>query len=100
MEGEAMATSSKDAWKAVAILPGESACSAARELHGKRFLSRNAPRLPLPDCTKQDQCECKYRHLSDRRGDFRRIGDDGVLKPEKSAVKEQRRPGERRAPRR
>ena len=95
-----MATSSKDAWKAVAILPGESACAAARELRSKRFLSRNAPRLPLPDCTKQDHCECKYRHLPDRRGDYRRIGDDGVLRPEKSAVKEQRRPGERRAPRR
>ena len=58
-----MATSSKDAWKAVAILPGESACAAAWELRSKRFLTRNAPRLPLPDCTKQDQCEGKYRQI-------------------------------------
>jgi len=95
-----MATSGKDAWKAVAILPGDSACPAARELRSKRFLSRNAPRLPLADCTKQDQCECKYRHLPDRRGAHRRAGDDGVFRPVKSALKEQRRPGERRAPRR
>ena len=95
-----MATSSKDAWKAVAILPGDSACSAARELRSKRFLSREAPRLPLPDCNKQDQCECKYRHLADRRGGYRRAGDEGVLRPVKSALKEQRRPGERRGPRR
>ena len=95
-----MPTSTKDAWKAVAISAGESACAAARDMRSKRFLARNAPKLPLPDCTRQDKCECKYRHLTDRRGGPRRAGDDGVLRPEKSSGKEQRRPGERRAPRR
>jgi hypothetical protein len=95
-----MATSTKDAWKAVAILAGDSACAAARDMRGKRFLSRTAPRLPLPDCTKQDKCECKYKHLPDRRGGSRRTGDDGVFRPDRASGKEQRRPGERRAPRR
>ncbi len=95
-----MPTSTKDAWKAVAILAGDSACVAAKDMRGKRFLARNAPKLPLPDCTRQDKCECKYRHLPDRRGGSRRTGDDGVFIPDKSPPKEQRRPGERRGPRR
>jgi hypothetical protein len=91
-----MATSSKDSWKAVAILPGDSACAAARELIGKRFLARNAPRLPLAECTKQDQCECKYRHHGDRRADQRRAGFERTLNPTKSVNNDRRRPGERR----
>jgi len=96
-----MATSAKDSWKAVVILAGDSACAAAKLLRSKRFLARSAPRLPLPECTKQDQCECKYRHLGDRRGPPRRDGDEGTgLRAIKKIVKEQRRPGERREPRR
>lgn len=92
-----MATSAKGPWKAVVILTGDAPCAAAELLRGKRFLVRSAPRLPLPECTKQDQCECKYRHLGDRRGPPRRAGDEGsFLRPIKKTVKEQRRPGERR----
>ena len=92
-----MATSAKDRWKAVAILADDAACAAAIQLRGKRFLSRDAPRLPLPECTRQDQCQCKYRHLRDRRGPPRRAGDEGsFLRPEKKIVQERRRPGERR----
>ncbi len=96
-----MATSVKGSWKAVAILANDEACAAARLLRGKRFLSRNAPRLPLPECSKQDSCDCKYRHLGDRRGPPRRAGDEGTfLRPVRKTLKEQRRPGERREPRR
>jgi len=92
-----MATSAKGPWKAVVILAGDAPCAAAELLRSKRFLARSAPRLPLPECTKQDQCECKYRHLADRRGPPRRAGDEGsFLRPIKKTVKEQRRPGERR----
>lgn len=91
-----MATSSKDAWKAVVILPGDPACAAARELSGKRFLARSAPRLPLAECTNQDSCKCKYRHYGDRRSDQRRAGAGHSLYSAKSSTKEQRRPGERR----
>lgn len=96
-----MATSAKGPWKAVAILAADVACEAAKQLRGKRFLSRNAPRLPLSECTRQTQCECKYRHLADRRGPQRRAIDEGAfLRPIKPVAKEQRRPGERRERRR
>jgi hypothetical protein len=96
-----MATSAKSSWKAFAILADDAACAAARELRGKRFLSRNAPRLPLPECSKQDQCQCKYRHLGDRRGPQRRAVDEGAfLRLAKPVTKEHRRPGERRERRR
>jgi hypothetical protein len=92
-----MATSAKGPYKAVVIVAAEEACAAAGQLRGKRFLSRNAPRLPLQECTRQDQCECKYRHLGDRRGPPRRAGDEGsYMRPIKKIVNEQRRPGERR----
>jgi hypothetical protein len=95
-----MATSVKDPWKAVVIVPGDSACTAATQLRGKRFLSRNAPRLPLPECSRQDQCQCKYRHLSDRRGAQRRFGEETRIGPTEPVAKEKRRPGERRERRR
>ena len=91
-----MATLSKGSWKAVVVQPGESACAAVREIKGKRFLARNAPRLPLPDCTSQDRCQCKYRHYGDRRGVQRRDGIGNAITPSKRPAKERRRPGERR----
>ncbi len=96
-----MATSVKDPWKGVVILAEDGACAAAIKLRGQRFLSRSAPRLPLAECTKQDQCECKYRHVTDRRGPPRRAEDEGAFLPTtKTVSKERRRPGERREPRR
>jgi hypothetical protein len=91
-----MATSVKVPWKAVVIVAGDSSCAAAIQLRGKRFLSRDAPRLPLPECTRQDQCQCKYRHLSDRRGSQRRSGEEARIVPAQPVAKERRRPGERR----
>lgn len=91
-----MAASSKDAWKAVVIVPGDLACAAAKESSGKRFLARSAPRLPLAECTNQDRCKCKYQHYGDRRSDRRRAGAGRAFYPAKSPTKEQRRPGERR----
>jgi hypothetical protein len=42
------------------------ACGAAKELPSTRYLSGEAPLLPLSDCNKSD-CACKYAHFSDRR---------------------------------
>lgn len=58
---------------AVAIKPGEGCCGAALALRGKRFLSREAPAVPLPDCGAA-RCTCTYLHFDDRRsgGDRRR----------------------------
>ena len=66
-------------WSAVAISPGSSSCEAASALKGKRFLSAEAPRLPLTECTAQDTCRCVYRKYPDRRAGPRRAEDhDGV----------------------
>ena len=49
-----------------------SACSAAKSLEGKRFLSNAAPRIPLADCDVLE-CKCRFVHHRDRRaGDERR----------------------------
>ena len=66
-------------WHAVSIAAPPTACDAARACKGKRFLSREAPHLPLPECNAA-RCECKYRHYADRRGGPRRGDDRGVPK--------------------
>jgi hypothetical protein len=62
---------------AVTIAPGVRACKEARALQGKRFLSRDAPLLPLRNCGSP-QCECRYEHYDDRRKGHRRAHDLGV----------------------
>lgn len=66
----------KDAnhYHAVSIVPGEHACPAAKDLSGKRFLSREAPILPLSSCTSAE-CNCTYAHYADRRKGSRRTSD-------------------------
>ena len=46
------------------------ACKEVLELHSKRFLSAEAPLLPLPGCDQY--CKCKFKHHNDRRQDDRR----------------------------
>ena len=53
-------------WHAVCIQPVGKRCAAATALIGQRFLSREAPPLPLRDCDEAD-CQCRYRHYDDRR---------------------------------
>ena len=65
------------AWHAVCIAPGERACDAARLLAGRRFLSRDAPALPLKNCDNA-ACTCRYEHFDDRRKGARRAGEIGV----------------------
>ena len=47
------------------------ACEAALSLHGKRFLSAEAPMLPLANCDQQN-CKCRFKHHNDRRYQQRR----------------------------
>jgi len=49
----------------IAFAEGQ-ACAAARDLQGKRFLSAEAPLVPLPGCDAED-CRCRYQHHDDRR---------------------------------
>jgi hypothetical protein len=46
-------------------------CDAVKRLQGRRFLSEEAPMLPLPECTAGSCC-CRYEHHDDRRQDLRR----------------------------
>ena len=62
---------------AVTIQPGRNCCHEARALQGQRFLSREAPPLPLKNCSSGN-CECHYQHYDDRRAASRRARDMGV----------------------
>lgn len=71
-------TRSADPYHAVSVIPGKGACPAAFRFAGTRFLSANAPRLPLPSCD-HEYCECRFRHHRDRRAGPRRRSDQGMM---------------------
>ena len=60
------APSGKKSYHAVSIKFESRACMAAKSLEGERFLSGEAPRLPLPKCDVSD-CLCHFAHHKDRR---------------------------------
>ena len=64
-------------WHAVSIVPGSQPCAAAARLLRQRFLSRDAPVLPLKACD-QEACACRYDHHDDRRKGARRASELGV----------------------
>jgi hypothetical protein len=69
-------------WHAVSVKPGEGACSAAVSGKNRRWLSREAPLLPLPGCTRPDTCKCTYNHHDDRRAGSRRAEElDAFTQP-------------------
>jgi len=53
-------------YHAVSIKYSSSACDAAKAMAGVRFLSTEAPRLPLPECNAAE-CQCRFAHHPDRR---------------------------------
>lgn len=62
---------------AVVVVPGRHACAEACALRNQRFLSREAPVLPLASCGSLN-CECRYEHYDDRRKGLRRARDLAV----------------------
>ncbi len=62
---------------AVTIATGARACQAALALRDRRFLSSEAPPLPLKACDCSS-CTCRYEHYDDRRKTGRRARDLGV----------------------
>lgn len=52
---------------AVAIVCGTNCCTASHAIEGIRYLSAEAPRLPLEECSDVLECACTYRHYLDRR---------------------------------
>jgi hypothetical protein len=67
-------------YHAVSIIPGDNACDAVKDCVGVRFLSKEAPRLPVPGCGRND-CTCHYAHHDDRRALVRRIADGRNASP-------------------
>lgn len=59
-------TGSAHPYHCVAIHHRDGACAAVKRLSGKRFLSKEAPPVPLPACDAAS-CRCRYVHFEDRR---------------------------------
>lgn len=81
-------------YHAVTVAQGRTACLASLQLNGRRFLSNDAPLLPLPECAMRP-CHCRYLHYADRRAEDRRF-PFGVRKRAESSVSNERRRGDRR----
>lgn len=84
-------------WHAVSIVPGRVPCAAANAFRGRRFLSANAPHLPLLVCTRKDSCQCAYKHHDDRRGQPRRRDEMIGLRRNARVTQERRGKRGRRA---
>jgi hypothetical protein len=80
-----LGTSSR--FHAVAVKPAKCACAEVRALQLTRFLSNEAPPLPLAGCTVTT-CTCRYVHYSDRR-----LGEDrrDAYRPRVDHLKERAR---------
>ncbi len=70
------------------VLP-TSGCAAAAMCRNTKYLSKDAPRLPLAGCSHPESCQCKYRHFEDRRSGVRRGNEVGVSSADRP--KEERR---------
>ena len=72
LKGQLSVAQRSTPWHAVSIMTGRWCCEAARGHGAVRYLSREAPRLPLPECSASEHCACHYKHHADRRGKRRR----------------------------
>jgi hypothetical protein len=76
------APAKKEAWHSVSIIRGRHACQAVVKLNGQKWLSAQAPQLPVKGCEAK-QCDCRYRHHADRRSADRRETSGLVSGPPK-----------------
>jgi hypothetical protein len=81
-------------WHAVAIVAAADSCAASKACKDRRFLSGEAPRLPLPGCDAAC-CDCKYRHFVDRRRMPRRADERGAAAPKHADSERRERRGRR-----
>ena len=74
----------------VQLVPGPNACDAIKELTNQKYLSDDAPFLPLEGCN-QARCRCIYSHLNDRReGDRRSPGAPRAAANERRKLRDRR----------
>ena len=88
-------------FSAVEIRPRVGACAAALQLRGRRFLAKNAPALPLRECSA-GHCSCRFSKLPDRRTEGRRLEHEGLsavlfLTMDRRSKRDRRRAAHRRA---
>ncbi len=84
-------------WHAVSVKPAAGACDAAIAAKSNRWLSREAPLMPLPGCTRPDTCRCTYQHHEDRRtGEGRRAEETDAFNRPTPVANERRSRGSRR----
>jgi len=88
--------SSASHWHAVAIKPKGQSCDAVQARRTTRFLSSDAPRLPLPECSTSDTCTCVYKHHADRRAQPRRQDEKDGLRRSGKVGQERRLTHDRR----
>jgi hypothetical protein len=85
---------------AVSLHGGTCACDGVRELKARKFLSNEAPALPLQGCSSRN-CNCRYVHHEDRRsGENRReqhraAGATGPGRANRRSQPERRRAAEK-----
>jgi hypothetical protein len=88
-------------YQAVSIKHGSCACSGVELYTGKRYLTSEAPLLPIPSCDA-DQCKCRYvRHRDRRMADERRnlYSIQAELYAADGKVDRRRNPGRRKSDR-
>ncbi|MGH8561398.1 MAG: hypothetical protein ACRES4_05500, partial [Nevskiales bacterium] len=57
------------------VIPATGACcAAARKIETHRFNKRQAPPLPLGDCSMKPGCHCRFQPVPERRVGDRRVG--------------------------
>jgi len=64
-------TGAHSPYHCVSIVPGDGCCRTAQTIKGIRFLSEEAPTLPLISCDSA-RCQCTFTHFADRRRGDRR----------------------------
>jgi hypothetical protein len=82
-------------WHAISVEAKALSCVTAQDLRKKRFLSKEAPALPLEGCTKRASCSCTYRHHDDRRSKARRDSEARISKAGKSGIERRSSRGRR-----
>lgn len=65
-------------YHSVSVRQSAAACKVAKTIRDQRFLSAEAPLLPLQGCNTPNSCRCRYEHFSDRRDSPRRDRDVGL----------------------
>jgi hypothetical protein len=75
-KSKATALKTVNNYRAVSVVPGMRCCQDAKVSVRIPHLLRDAPRLPLPNCTMPTSCACRFKKVPDRRDGDRRMFAD------------------------